>query len=104
VRLWRADDALRAIADSYGGVSDVDDYEAAHCASLLWWQWREHLWPLLRDGQKLPFTEEPQRCVKANAPSSIHPNVDREFERLMRLGYLEARGPLSSTAQRASRS
>jgi hypothetical protein len=88
VRLWRAD-ALRAIADSYDGVSDVAGYEAAHRVSLLWWQWREYLWPHLRDGQKLPFTEEPQRCVKANAPSSKHPNVDREFERLMRLGYLE---------------
>ena len=88
VRLWRAD-ALRAIADSYDGVSDVAGYEAAHRVSLLWWQWREHLWPHLRDGQKLPFTDEPQRCVKANAPSSNHPNVDREFERLMRLGYLE---------------
>jgi hypothetical protein len=82
VRLW-------VIAGSYDGVSDVAEYEAAHCVSLLWWQWREHLWPHLRDGQKLPFVDEPERCFKANAPSSIHPNADREFELLMRLGYLE---------------
>ena len=38
---------------------------------------------------KLPLLEEPERCFKPNAPSAIHPNVDREFLRLRRLGYLE---------------
>jgi hypothetical protein len=61
-----------------------------HPVDLLWWQWREHLWPLLRDGQKLPLLEEPERCFKPNAPSAIHPNAGREFSRLRRLGYLEA--------------
>jgi hypothetical protein len=37
LRLWRAD-ALRVIAGSYDGISDVEEYEAAHCVSLLWWQ------------------------------------------------------------------
>ena len=88
LRRWRAE-GLRVIAESHDGVSDVEAYVAEHNVSLLWWQWREHLWPMLRDGQKLPFCDEPSRQFKCNAPSANHPNVDLEFERLRHLGYIE---------------
>jgi hypothetical protein len=60
-----------------------------HPVKVLWWQWRGHLWALLRDGLKLPLLQEPDRCFKPNAPTALHPNVDREFARLRRLGYIE---------------
>ena len=88
LRLWRAA-GLRAIANSHDGCTDELVHFDRHPVDLLWWQWREHLWPLLRDGQKLPLLEEPERCFKPNAPSAIHPNAGREFSRLRRLGYLE---------------
>ena len=88
LRLWRAA-GLSAIANSHDGCSDELQHFEQHPVDLLWWQWRKHLWPMLRDGQRLPLQAEPDRCFKPNAPSAIHPNVDREFARLRRLGYLE---------------
>jgi hypothetical protein len=81
LRLWRAA-GLRSIANSHDGCSDELIHFDQHPVDLLWWQWRENLWPLLRDGQRLPLLEEPVRCFKPNAPSAIHPNVDCEFARL----------------------
>ena len=49
LRLWRAA-GLRAIANSHDGCSDELVHFDRHPVDLLWWQWREHLWPLLRDG------------------------------------------------------
>jgi hypothetical protein len=108
VRLWRAD-ALRVIADSHDGVSDTSlstrQRTAYHCCGGSGVRTSGLIFENLRDGQKLPFFDKPDRCFKANAPSSIHRNVDREFERLMRLGYLEARASRapSRAAQGASR-
>ena len=85
---WRAE-GLTAIARSHDGVCDELVHFEKHPVKVLWWQWRGHLWALLRDGLKLPLLQEPDRCFKPNAPTALHPNVDREFARLRRLGYIE---------------
>jgi hypothetical protein len=95
LRLWGAA-GLKAIANSHDGCSDELQHFERHPVDLLWWQWRKHLWSLLRDGQRLPLQAELERCFKPNAPSAMHPNVDREFARLRRLGYLESARPTSS--------
>ena len=88
LRLWTAQ-GLRLIANSFHGIGDDASFFESHCVSLLWWNWRPHLWESLRDGQRLPLSDPPARCFKPNAPSANHPNVDKEFRRLIRLGYLE---------------
>ena len=91
-RLWLAQ-GLGVIANSFDGVGSDAVYVSTNPVSLLWWNWRRHLWPALRDGQKLPLESVPLRCFKSNAPSSDHPNVDKEFERLISLGYLQGPFP-----------
>jgi hypothetical protein len=88
LRLWTAQ-GLRLIANSSHGIGDDASFFESHCVSLLWWNWRPHLRESLRDGQRLPLSDPPARCFKPNAPSANHPNVDKEFRRLIRLGYLE---------------
>jgi hypothetical protein len=61
-------------------------------------QWRDHLWALIRDGLQLPLLQGSDRCFKPNAPTAIHPNVDKEFERLRRMGYIE--GPFEAGDKR----
>jgi site-specific DNA-cytosine methylase len=94
-RLWRAD-GLAVIANSFDGVGSDAAFVASNAVSLLWWNWRRHLWPVLRDGQQLPLLSQPLRCFKRNAPSANHPNVDKEFERLISLGYLQGPYPEGS--------
>ena len=73
---WRAE-GLTAIACSHDGVCDELVHFEKHPVKVLWWQWRSHLWALLRDGLKLPLLQEPDRCFKPNAPTALHPNIDR---------------------------
>jgi hypothetical protein len=61
---WLAKGALAVIASSFDGVGSDAQYVASNCVSLLWWNWRRHLWPMLRDGQKLPLESGPLRCFK----------------------------------------
>ena len=63
LRLWRAA-GLSAIANRHDGCSDELQHFERHPVDLLWWQWRKHLWPMLRDGQRLPLQAEPDRCFK----------------------------------------
>ena len=93
LRAWTAH-GLALIANSFHGIGDDASFFEAHCVSLLWWNWRPHLWEALREGQRLPLSAPPPRCFKPNAPTADHPNVDREFRRLIRLGYLE--GPFKA--------
>ena len=96
LRLWLAE-GLSAIARSHDGVSEELAHFDKHPVEVLWWQWRDHLWSLLRDGLQLPLLQEPDRCFKPNAPTAFHPNVDKEFERLGRMGYIE--GPFEPSRQ-----
>ena len=98
-RVWLSK-GLHTISQSWDGVSAIEPYLDSHPASLLWWQWREHLWSELRDGVRLPFVVKPTRITKRNATSAIHPNVDREFDRLHRLGYMV--GPFDEPARSSS--
>jgi hypothetical protein len=92
-RLWLAK-GLAVVANSFDGVGSDAAYVSKNPVSLLWWNWRRHLWPMLRGGQNLPLESTPLRCFKSNAPSSNHPNADKEFERLVALGHLQ--GPYPS--------
>ena len=97
LRRWLAE-GLSAIARSHDGVSEELAHFDKHPVEVLWWQWRDHLWSLLRDGLQLPLLQEPDRCFKPNAPTAFHPNVDKEFERLRRMGYIE--GPFEAGDKR----
>jgi hypothetical protein len=97
LRLWLTE-GLSAIARSHDGVSEELAHFDKHPVEVMWWQWRDHLWSLLRDGLQLPLVQEPDRCFKPNAPTAIHPNIDKEFERLRRMGYIE--GPFEAGDKR----
>jgi hypothetical protein len=93
LRQWTAQ-GLALVSRSFHGIGDDAAFYEEHAVTLLWWNWRPHLWESLRDGQRLPLSAPPPRCFKPNAPSADHPNVDKEFRRLIRLGYLE--GPFEA--------
>jgi hypothetical protein len=100
LRLWRAA-GLRAIANSHDGCSDELIHFDRHPVDLLWWQWREHLWPLLRDGQRLPLLWRSQSGASNRThPLLFTPTWIASFH--VYEGLATSKGPTSQAPPRSS--
>jgi DNA (cytosine-5)-methyltransferase 1 len=56
--------------------------------NLLWWNWPPDMWTEIRDGFELPFVTKPAKFKGENYESAACEKVFKEFDRLIKLGYL----------------